>query len=157
MRGRMLPIAAASLEGQAPMRILTQGTVTPEELRMQRHNQQTLVEMQQAKILRAVYSERQLQEVMVDFWTNHFNVYAQKGADRWLLPAYDRDTIRPHTMGKFSDLLIATAQEVEFRRDGQPLLRMIDPAPYTDGWFALRTTWSHLRIANLRIRRVNER
>ena len=47
---------------------------------------------------------------MVDFWTNHFNVFAGKGADRWLLPAYDRDTIRPHAMSKFSTLLQATAQ-----------------------------------------------
>jgi uncharacterized protein (DUF1800 family) len=67
-------------------------------------------ELQMSRILRAVYSERQLQEVMVDFWTNHFNVYAAKGADRWLLPAYDRDTIRPHTLGKFYDLLVADAQ-----------------------------------------------
>ena len=67
-------------------------------------------ELQMSRILRAVYSERQLQEVMVDFWTNHFNVFAAKGADRWLLPSYDRDTIRPHTLGKFYDLLLADAQ-----------------------------------------------
>ncbi len=67
-------------------------------------------ELQMSRILRAVYSERQLQEVMVDFWTNHFNVFAGKGADRWLLASYDRDTIRPHTMGKFYDLLLADAQ-----------------------------------------------
>ena len=67
-------------------------------------------ELQMSRILRATYSERQLQEVLVDFWTNHFNVFAGKGADRWLLVAYDRDTIRPHTMGKFSDLLRATAE-----------------------------------------------
>ena len=67
-------------------------------------------ELQASRILRAVYSERQLQEVMVDFWTNHFNVFAGKGADRWLLVSYDRDTIRPNAMGKFSDLLQATAQ-----------------------------------------------
>ena len=67
-------------------------------------------ELQASRILRAVYSERQLQEVMVDFWTNHFNVFAGKGADRWLLTSYDRDTIRPNSMGKFSDLLKATAQ-----------------------------------------------
>src|SRR5213593_3141505 len=67
-------------------------------------------ESQMARILRAVYSERQLQEVMVDFWTNHFNVFAGKGADRWLLTSYDRDTIRPHTLGKFYDLLLADAQ-----------------------------------------------
>ncbi len=67
-------------------------------------------ELQASRILRAVYSERQLQEVMVDFWTNHFNVFAGKGADRWLLVSYDRDTIRPNAMSKFSDLLLATAQ-----------------------------------------------
>lgn len=67
-------------------------------------------ELQMARILRATYSERQLQEVLVDFWTNHFNVFAGKGADRWLLVSYDRDTIRPHTMGKFYDLLKATAE-----------------------------------------------
>jgi uncharacterized protein (DUF1800 family) len=72
--------------------------------------QRIVAELQASRILRAVYSERQLQEVLVDFWTNHFNVFAGKGADRWLLVSYDRDTIRPHTMGKFQDLLVATAQ-----------------------------------------------
>lgn len=72
--------------------------------------QRLVAELQASRVLRAVYSERQLQEVLVDFWTNHFNVFAQKGADRWLLVAYDRDTIRPHTLGKFQDLLLATAQ-----------------------------------------------
>jgi uncharacterized protein (DUF1800 family) len=72
--------------------------------------QRITVELQASRILRAVYSERQLQEVMVDFWTNHFNVFAGKGADRWLLPSYDRDTIRPNAMSKFSTLLVATAQ-----------------------------------------------
>ncbi len=72
--------------------------------------QRIIAELQASRILRAVYSERQLQEVMVDFWTNHFNVFAGKGADRWLLPSYDRDTIRPNSMGKFSTLLEATAK-----------------------------------------------
>jgi uncharacterized protein (DUF1800 family) len=72
--------------------------------------QRIMAELQASRILRAVYSERQLQEVMVDFWTNHFNVFAGKGADRWLLPSYDRDTIRPNAMAKFSTLLQATAQ-----------------------------------------------
>ncbi len=67
--------------------------------------QRIVAELQASRILRAVYSERQLQEVMVDFWTNHFNVFAGKGADRWLLPAYDRDTIRPNAMSKFSTAL----------------------------------------------------
>jgi uncharacterized protein (DUF1800 family) len=72
--------------------------------------QQLMQELHASRILRAVYSERQLQEVMVDFWTNHFNVFSGKGVDRWLLVSYDRDTIRPNTLGKFRDLLQATAQ-----------------------------------------------
>src|ERR1700752_3344605 len=72
--------------------------------------QRITTDLQASRILRAVYSERQLQEVMVDFWSNHFNVFAGKGADRWLLPAYDRETIRPNSMGRFSTLLEATAK-----------------------------------------------
>jgi uncharacterized protein (DUF1800 family) len=63
-----------------------------------------------SRLLRAVYSERQLEEVMVDFWSNHFNVYAHRNVMQWYLPAYDRDTIRPNAMGNFRDLLLATAQ-----------------------------------------------
>ncbi len=70
-----------------------------------------LMELSHAKLLRAVYSERQLQEVMADFWFNHFNVYARKNRNTLLtLPAYERDAIRPHVLGKFEDLLLATAQ-----------------------------------------------
>jgi uncharacterized protein (DUF1800 family) len=72
--------------------------------------QRIVAELSMAKLTRAVYSERQLQEMMVDFWYNHFNVYAAKGADRWLITAYERDAIRPHAMGKFRDLLGATAK-----------------------------------------------
>src|SRR5256714_4275029 len=67
-------------------------------------------EFQQLAIVRATLSERQLREVMVDFWTNHFNVFAGKGADRFLLPSYIEETIRPHALGRFEDLLIATAE-----------------------------------------------
>ncbi|MGA2422798.1 MAG: DUF1800 domain-containing protein [Terriglobales bacterium] len=67
-------------------------------------------ELQQAKLLRALYSERQLQEVMTDFWFNHFNVYLNKEADQYLVTAYERDVIRTHALGKFKDLLLATAQ-----------------------------------------------
>src|SRR5262245_54995909 len=69
-----------------------------------------ILELQQARLLRSVYSQRQLYEIMVDFWSNHFNVFSAKGADRWLTTAYDRDTIRPHALGKFPGLLLATAQ-----------------------------------------------
>lgn len=69
-----------------------------------------ILELQQARLLRSVYSQRQLYEVMVDFWSNHFNIFAAKGADRWLATAYDRDTVRPHSLGRFRDILLATAQ-----------------------------------------------
>jgi uncharacterized protein (DUF1800 family) len=75
-----------------------------------RPQREVIQESQQAKILRAVYSERQLQEVMTDFWFNHFNVYVQKGADRILTASYERDAIRPHVFGKFEDLLKSTAE-----------------------------------------------
>jgi len=67
-------------------------------------------EMQSAKILRATYSERQLDEVMTDFWFNHFNVYDKKGPDAYMIGAYERDVIRPRALGKFQDLLLATAK-----------------------------------------------
>ena len=72
--------------------------------------QRIVAELSMAKMTRAVYSERQLQEMMVDFWYNHFNVFASKGADRWLITEYERDAIRPHALGKFRDLLEATAK-----------------------------------------------
>ena len=72
--------------------------------------QRVVAELSMAKVTRAVYSERQLDEMMVDFWYNHFNVFAAKGADRWLITSYERDAIRPHAMGKFRDLLEATAK-----------------------------------------------
>jgi uncharacterized protein (DUF1800 family) len=67
-------------------------------------------ELSQAKLLRAIYSERQLDEVMTDFWYNHFNVFIGKGPDRYMINAYERDVIRPHALGKFKDLLVATAK-----------------------------------------------
>jgi len=67
-------------------------------------------ELMHAKLLRAIYSQRQLDEVMTDFWFNHFNVFINKGADRYLLTSYERDAIRPHVLGKFEDLLVATAK-----------------------------------------------
>ena len=67
-------------------------------------------ELQQLAVVRAALSERQLREVMVDFWTNHFNVFVGKGADRFLLPSYIEETIRPRALGRFEDLLIATAR-----------------------------------------------
>jgi uncharacterized protein (DUF1800 family) len=62
------------------------------------------------RILRAAESDRQLNEVMVDFWMNHFNIFSGKGLDRFLLTSYERDVIRPHIWGRFEDLLMATAK-----------------------------------------------
>jgi uncharacterized protein (DUF1800 family) len=83
---------------------------TPEEMEMARKQREVLVELSEQKILRAAYSDRQLEEVMTDFWFNHFNVFAGKGPTQEYLTAYERDVIRPHVLGKFRDLLGATAK-----------------------------------------------
>jgi len=72
--------------------------------------QAVLGELAEAKLLRAIYSNRQLEEVMTDFWFNHFNVFIGKGPDRYMVSAYERDVIRPHVLGKFKDILEATAK-----------------------------------------------
>ncbi|GAC1661356.1 MAG: hypothetical protein NVS9B4_13510 [Candidatus Acidiferrum sp.] len=72
--------------------------------------QRVVEELAMAKVTRAIYSERQLQQVMDDFWFNHFNVFAGKGEDRYYLTAYERDVIQPRALGKFKDLVTATAQ-----------------------------------------------
>ena len=93
---------------------LQAGEMTPQEIRdvfpPERRPSVINAQIQAAKITRAVVSERQLQEVMVDFWFNHFNVYALKGATRWNTPAYEREAVRPHALGRFRDLVVATAQ-----------------------------------------------
>ena len=97
------PKADALLEGMSPQQ---------KETLMSLRNAERVVigELMQAKLLRAIYSERQLDEVLTDFWFNHFNVFINKGVDRILLTSYERDVIRPHVLGKFEDLLVATAQ-----------------------------------------------
>jgi uncharacterized protein (DUF1800 family) len=68
-------------------------------------------EEMQVRLLRDIYSERQLEAVMTDFWLNHFNVYVRKNQNEpYLIPAYERDVIRPNALGKFEDLLVATAK-----------------------------------------------
>jgi uncharacterized protein (DUF1800 family) len=68
-------------------------------------------ELLQSRMVRDIYSERQLQAVMTDFWLNHFNVYLRKNQNEpYLLPAFERDVIRPNALGKFEDLLVATAK-----------------------------------------------
>ncbi len=72
--------------------------------------QRVMEELTAQRVIRAAESDRQLDEVMVDFWFNHFNVFAGKGNDRFLLTSYERDVIRPHIWGRFEDLLMATAK-----------------------------------------------
>ena len=111
---------------------------------MQQAPRLIIYELQQARLLRAVHSERQLYELMVDFWNNHFNIFAAKGADRWLTTSYDRDTIRPHALGKFRDLLLATAQS--------PAMLF-----YLDNWLSVSPNGAFTRMpANARRRGLNE-
>ena len=80
-----------------------------------RQPQQVVVnDLKEGKVYRALYSNRQLEEVLVDFWFNHFNVFEGKtiinASERPLLASYERDAIRPHVLGHFKDLLLATAR-----------------------------------------------
>ncbi len=84
---------------------------TPEERKAQQQRARIVLEQARAdRVLRAVMSRRQLQEVMVDFWFNHFNVFFGKGLDRIWIGDYVREAIRPHVFGHFRDLLLATAK-----------------------------------------------
>jgi uncharacterized protein (DUF1800 family) len=107
----LMPVAAVSLPGGVrPPSAIGQGVVLPEEWAFQQRNQQVFRDLQAAKLLRAVYSERQLQEVLVDFWFNHFNVFAGKIEDKPVVLEYERDVIRPRVFGRFRDLLGAVAK-----------------------------------------------
>jgi uncharacterized protein (DUF1800 family) len=72
--------------------------------------QRVVEELAMAKMTRAIYSDRQLQQVMDDFWLNHFNVFAGKGEVKWYLTSYERDVIQPNALGKFKDLVTGTAK-----------------------------------------------
>jgi uncharacterized protein (DUF1800 family) len=102
------PIVAArkaKKEGEAE-----QAEDTEEMKGMRQKARRVVGELSAQRIIRAAESERQLDEVMADFWLNHFNVFAGKGIDRFLLTSYERDTVRPRMWGKFEDLLTATAK-----------------------------------------------
>jgi uncharacterized protein (DUF1800 family) len=102
----------ASLKGDKRDEFMEGMKPQQRETLMALNNPQQVVtsELVQSKLLRAIYSDRQLQEVMTDFWFNHFNVFIGKGADRYMLTGYEREVIRPRALGKFEDLLVATAQ-----------------------------------------------
>ncbi len=95
LRNQLLPVANTELRRKMILANNPQGVVA--------------YDLNDGKFYRALYSNRQLQEELVDFWYNHFNVFLDKGSDRFLVPSYERDAIRPHVLGKFRDLLEATA------------------------------------------------
>jgi uncharacterized protein (DUF1800 family) len=93
---------------------LTAGMTAPQKETMVALINPTLLvagELLQTRLLTDIYSQRQLQAVMTDFWLNHFNVYLKKGQFApWYLVDYEQNVIAPHAMGKFEDLLVATAK-----------------------------------------------
>lgn len=82
----------------------------PDKQKKHQFIQQLLEETEDARLARAIESPHQLEEVMVDFWFNHFNVYEGKGLDRVLIAQYEREAIRPYALGRFRNLLGATAK-----------------------------------------------
>ena len=94
---RMQVMPAASPELRRKLMLLT----APQQL--------VSFDLSEGKLYRAILGNRQLEEQMVDFWYNHFNVFLDKGSDRFLVPTYEREAIRPHVFGKFRDLLESTA------------------------------------------------
>ncbi len=106
------PSAGSGQDDPVTRELRRQEQMSPEERMQQAMSSpaRIVIELSQAKLLRAVYSERQLEEVMTDFWFNHFNVFIGKGADRWLTTSYEQEAIRPHALGKFRDLVGATAE-----------------------------------------------
>jgi uncharacterized protein (DUF1800 family) len=83
----------------------------PDQQKARRQRARLIVQQaQDARVLRALYSQRQLQEVMVDFWFNHFNVFGQKGLDHLWVGNFEEQAIRPNALGRFRDLLLATAR-----------------------------------------------
>src|SRR3984957_16819102 len=116
----------SQLRGDQRDRLLAEATPQERELIFALANPAGVAarELQQAKLIREVYSERQLLEVMTDFWFNHFNVFLYKNQCSYYTTAYERDVIRPHALGKFYDLLVATAQS--------PAMLM-----YLDNWLSI--------------------
>jgi uncharacterized protein (DUF1800 family) len=104
-RKRLTKDGAASEAGNGDAAERPRDLVPPEN-----RPRRILEELTEARLVRAVRSERQLNEVMVDFWMNHFNVDARKGLDRIFIASFERDAIRPRIWGRFEDLLLATAK-----------------------------------------------
>jgi len=121
------PLATTSVQGLLdqfpavqvlqPLRELAQGDSVSGTLRRdlrrelrERIPQRILADMTGVRLIRAVHTERQLEEMMTAFWFDHFNVFWGKGATRWLVSDYKRTAIRPHVFQKFEDMVLATAR-----------------------------------------------
>jgi uncharacterized protein (DUF1800 family) len=96
------PGAEPMMAGQPPP---PQPQLSPEARQAQAQQRNVANELMQAKVLRAALSERQLEEVLIDFWFNHFNVFVGKGQVRQYLTEYEREAIRPHVLGDFRKML----------------------------------------------------
>jgi len=96
--------------GRGAARNLSEQQRMEAQRRARQFSRQSVQTLAAQKLTRAIYSERQLEEVLVDFWFNHFNVFAGKGRSAGYIPEYERDAIRPHVFGSFRDLLGATAK-----------------------------------------------
>jgi uncharacterized protein (DUF1800 family) len=106
-----------------------------------RRERQIFAELAEAKLLRAVYSERQLEGVLTDFWFNHFNVFARKGRTEVYVGEYEREAIRPHVLGSFRELLEATAKS--------PAMLF-----YLDNWMSSDPKAAEARLTRMRNRGV---
>src|SRR6266851_1212782 len=111
---------------------------TPEQMELARRAREVVAELTEQKILRAAFSDRQLEAVMTDFWFNHFNVFAGKGPTQEYLTEYERDAIRPHVFGKFRDLLEATAKS--------PAMLF-----YLDNWMSADPNGPHIEMPPPRV------
>jgi uncharacterized protein (DUF1800 family) len=107
-----------------------------------RRNQQIVTDLSEAKILRAVYSDRQLEEVLVDFWFNHFNVFAAKGPTRVWLGEFEREAIRPNVLGNFRTMLEAVAKS--------PAMLF-----YLDNWMNVDPASGNRNPASVRLRSLD--
>jgi uncharacterized protein (DUF1800 family) len=99
-----------------------------------------LAQLRQAKLIRAAYSERQLVQVLTDFWFNHFNVFGRKGPSALLIPEFEETAIRPHVLGKFRDLVLATARS--------PAMLF-----YLDNWRSAAPPGAPVKVGPRRVRR----
>src|SRR5262245_13054597 len=130
--GRNGQAGATDPASMQPMAGLPMGEAMSDAIRRER---QVFTELAEAKLLRAIYGERQLEEVLTDFWFNHFNVFGRKGRTELYVGEYEREAIRPYVLASFRDLLGATAKS--------PAMLF-----YLDNWMSSATETRNLGAAS---------